>query len=701
MKLLPLIFSILVALVASGQSTTSFVTTWKTDNPGTSSNTQITIPASGSGYNYNVTWEEIGNPSNTGSSSGNTVSITIDLPSSGIYRVEISGDYPAIAFNNSGDKEKILSVEQWGGNKWTTMRSAFHGCKNLRINASDTPDLSNVTDMSRMFENCSTLNDDISGWNTSNVTNMSSMFFGAIAFNQPIGSWDVSKVTDMGGMFHSGDFEKKAAFNQPLNSWNVSNVTDMSTMFASCSFNQAIGSWDVSNVTNMSFMFASANSFNQDISSWDVGKVTEMNAIFSEATDFNQPIGNWNVSSVTNMSFMFNADSAFNQNLGSWDVSQVSNMSSMFSRSGMSSTTYDSTLLGWASLPTLKSQVNVGAQGVIYCDTLSRNKLIGLWLWTFSEDFRGGALTLDLDSLPAINAKCQLDTLIPPSATNACGEKIFATTNQSFPISTSTTVFWQFVDQAGFGTVQTQEVNASTRTFIEPDIDPLPELVGVCSIDTIMSPPTAKVCRGSADSTIIATTTTAFPILANELSEIIWTYRDGNRSLNRVQSISWQDNAPAPDNAELSTISADCGIDFIEPPTATDDCDGAIEGSTELTFPIAEGSVESITWSFTDNSGNTSTQVQQITWEECVLSANGPTENSYSIYPVPASEKLTITGPVSNNLKYSIFNSAGQQFENSTRLWDSAIDISKLPKGLFFLEIRSGLEVETLRFVKD
>lgn len=157
--------------------------------------------------------------------------------------------------------------------------------------------VSNVTDMSGLFSNCSEFNDDISRWDVSNVTDMHRMFDNAREFNQPIGNWDVSKVTDMSLMF-----ENAKAFNQP------------------------IGNWDVSNVTYMYNMFQEATAFNQPIENWNVSNVTDMGGLFSRATAFNQPIGNWNVSNVIYMSAMFVRAEAFNQYLGKWDVSKVTDI---------------------------------------------------------------------------------------------------------------------------------------------------------------------------------------------------------------------------------------------------------------------------------------------------------------------------------------------------------------------------------------
>lgn len=314
----------------------SFVTTWKTDNPGTSEDNQIMIPTFGEGFNYDVHWQHQSKGWITGVLRGQTGDVTITFPEAGTYRVEIKGDYPVVRFNGENDKDKIMTVEQWGDNSWGSMSRAFQGCSNLTIPASDVPDLQHVADMSYMFHQASSFNQRIGNWDVSSVTDMSRMFMQAISFNQDISTWDVSNVENMQGMFAGTD-----AFNQPIGNWDVSNVTDMSSMFQlAASFNQDIGGWSVGNVDNIDLMFAYTSAFNQGIGNWDVSSVTAMHGMF-DGSVFNQDISNWDVSSVTDMSAMFR-ESPFTGDISNWDVSSVTDMANMFAN-----TTFNGDISNW------------------------------------------------------------------------------------------------------------------------------------------------------------------------------------------------------------------------------------------------------------------------------------------------------------------------------------------------------------------
>lgn len=426
------IFIVLFSLLLSNfiVAQTPFVTTWKTDNIGTSEDNQITIPTIGSGYNYDITWGD-GN-----TNTGVTGTITHTYASAGTYTVSVNGNFPRIYFNHTGDNEKILTVEQWGDIQWTVMENAFTGCSKLTVTASDVPNLTMVTNMTGMFENASSFNQSIDSWDVSNVTTMSRLFSNASSFNQPLGSWDVSEVTNMASMFrratsfnqpiNSWDvgnvsnmlqmfqfansfnqtldswnvvevflmqemFNGAVSFNQPLDNWQVGNVINMQEMFyQASSFNGAIGLWNVQNVTTMKWMFLDAKSFNQPINNWNVSEVRDMIAMFFGASAFNQPLNSWNAKNVTNMNSMFRDANAFDQPLNSWDVSSVTSMRNMFDQTTLSTENYETTLSGWSQLPMLQTSVNLGAQSLTYCqgDT-ARQKLLIEFNWVIEGDKQG------------------------------------------------------------------------------------------------------------------------------------------------------------------------------------------------------------------------------------------------------------------------------------------------------------------------
>ena len=211
-----------------------FITTWKTDNVGTSNSTSITIPTIVTGYNYDVDWNNDG----IFDEFGITGNVTHDYGTAGTYTVAIRGDFPRIHFNSVGDASKLVTISQWGDIAWTSMASAFNGCNNLTVSATDVPNLSGVSSLSSMFTNCTTLNGpaNIGSWNTSTITSMSRMFQEATSFNQNISNWDVSNVINMSLMFQNA-----TAFDQSLAAWGTKLKSDvnLANMLDNCGMSVA------------------------------------------------------------------------------------------------------------------------------------------------------------------------------------------------------------------------------------------------------------------------------------------------------------------------------------------------------------------------------------------------------------------------------------------------------------------------------
>ena len=92
--------------------------------------------------------------------------------------------------------------------------------------------INNVTNMSDMFYNCSSLLSlpDISKWNTNNITNMSDMFYNCSSLlSLPhISKWNTNNVTNMSDMFYKCSSLSSLS---NISKWNTNNVTNMSDMF--------------------------------------------------------------------------------------------------------------------------------------------------------------------------------------------------------------------------------------------------------------------------------------------------------------------------------------------------------------------------------------------------------------------------------------------------------------------------------------
>jgi surface protein len=224
----------------------SFNSLWKTDNAGTSTTSQITVPTASTGtYSCTVYWGD--GTSNT-ITTYNDAAWTHTYPSPGVYLVRIVGTFKGINFNNGGDRLKLLNISNWGGFSFGNTGAYFYGCVNLTITATDQPGMVGTTSMMNAFRSCTALRTvpNLNAWDMSAITTFQSMFVFCTFFNQDISGWNTSSATNLQSMFQSA-----SAFNQNISSWNTSNVTNMSTMFFSAtSFNQNLGAWNITKLVS-------------------------------------------------------------------------------------------------------------------------------------------------------------------------------------------------------------------------------------------------------------------------------------------------------------------------------------------------------------------------------------------------------------------------------------------------------------------
>ena len=218
---------------------------------------------------------------------GSIMGYSLDEDNDGLVELYLGGNGGVIANENSHqlfyhftDVTEIEGLEYLDTSNVTDMSWMFANCTSLTTLDVSNFDTSNVTDMSWMFVNCTSLTTlDLSSFDTSNVTDMSWMFDGC----SNLTTLDVSNfdnVTDMHGMFYNCS----SLTTLDLSSFDTSNVTDMGSMFSYCSSLTTLdlSSFDTSNVTNMSSMFKNCSSLTTlDISNFDTSNVTDMSWMFS------------------------------------------------------------------------------------------------------------------------------------------------------------------------------------------------------------------------------------------------------------------------------------------------------------------------------------------------------------------------------------------------------------------------------------
>jgi len=211
-----------------------FIITVKTDNAGTSADTQFTIPTRTVGITQAFLYDI--ETSDGQSITGLTGNHTITFPSEGEYEVRISGSFPYMYFADGGDKLKMLDIKNFGiyalGS--TSQVRAFYGCSNMVISATDSGNFGNVTNFFAAWVGCLSLT-SFPLIDTSSGTDFQSAWFGCSSLTSfPLldtssGStfavaWDGCSSLDS---FPSNAFDTNIAANYG-NAFRTTNLTTQS-----------------------------------------------------------------------------------------------------------------------------------------------------------------------------------------------------------------------------------------------------------------------------------------------------------------------------------------------------------------------------------------------------------------------------------------------------------------------------------------
>ena len=360
-----------------------FITTWTT----TSANESITIPTfPGETYNYAVDWGD-------GEGSLNQADAATHVYTNpGTYTVLIFGDFPRIYFNNSGDKDKLTTIEEWGDQVWTSMSSAFYGCSNMILaDPADLPDLSAVTDLSYMFAGCCSFNTNINDWDVTSITTANHLFEDCTSYNQPLDNWQLGSIEDLSYVFAGC-----TSFNSP--NFDVSRMSNgivtASFAYYNCSAYNQPSNWPMEGSTES--MFENCTVFNNTIRpqyTYDGSIEVSPIRMFRNCPAFNQPI---TVNTVTGQSElwvteMFSGATTFNQDLSSWDVRFLFNADGFMDGVTLSTANYDALLNSWATQDLNWSYlgINISFGNSQYCDAeAARTTLINDEEWNLTD---GGA----------------------------------------------------------------------------------------------------------------------------------------------------------------------------------------------------------------------------------------------------------------------------------------------------------------------
>ncbi|MCA1764365.1 MAG: HYR domain-containing protein, partial [Flavobacteriales bacterium] len=236
--------------------------------------------------------------------------------------------------------------------------------------------------------------------------------------------------------------------------------------------------------------------------------------------------------------------------------------------------------------------------------------------WTFA-DGNGNSTTADqtvvvndetapeMPTLADVTGECEA-TATAPTTTDNCAGVVTGTTDDplTYTAQGTYTITWTFDDGNGNSITADQTVIVDDVTA--PEVPTLDNVTGECEA-TATAPTTTDICAGEV------TGTTDDPLTYTDQGEhtITWTFADGNGNSTTAEQTVVVNDVTAPEMPTLADVTGECEATATEP-TTTDNCAGVVTGTTDDPLTYTEQDEYTITWTFDDGNGNTSTAEQTV-----------------------------------------------------------------------------------------
>ncbi len=179
-----------------------------------------------------------------------------------------------------------------------------------------------------------------------------------------------------------------------------------------------------------------------------------------------------------------------------------------------------------------------------------------------------------------------------------------------------------------------------------PNAGSLPDVTGQCSANL----PPAPTATDNCDGAITGTPSNPGPFGQGDFV-ITWTFTDSHgNSSTQTQAVHVHDTmAPVPNVGSLPDVNEQCSATLPPAPTATDNCDGTIIGTPDMSGPFGQGDF-TITWTFADSHGNSSIQTQAVHVHDTILpTITCPPNQSVNAAPLVCNAVVSGIGPTASD----------------------------------------------------